>query len=122
MRQKMNKKKRIGIAGLLCLYTVLMACKEKAEVVEVVRAIKAITVSEQATEKVLKFSGLVAAVDSSDLSFQMAGQVAEVNVDIGDRVKKGQVLAVLDPDPYELEEDAIKAELLKAKDTAGGFL
>jgi RND family efflux transporter MFP subunit len=94
----------------------LAACKEKPEIVEVVRAIKTITVSEQPTEKTRKFSGLVAAVDSSGLSFQVSGQVESVEVDIGDRVKKEQVLAVLDPEPYQLELDAIKAELVKARD------
>jgi RND family efflux transporter MFP subunit len=101
---------------LLCLSVALTACKEKTEIIEVVRAIKTITVKEQETEKILKFSGQVAAVDSSGLSFQVSGQVASVEVDIGDRVKKGQVLAVLDPEPYQLEVDATEAELVKAKD------
>ncbi|MFZ0243177.1 MAG: efflux RND transporter periplasmic adaptor subunit [Desulfobacterales bacterium] len=101
---------------LLCIAVVLTACKEKTEIIEVVRPIKTMTVSEQAAEQVRKFSGLVAAVDSSDLSFQVAGQVMSVKVDIGDRVEKGQVLAALDPEPYQLEVDAIKAELVKARD------
>ncbi len=74
---------------LLCISVALTACKEKAEIVEVVRPIKTMTVSEQAAEQIRKFSGLVAAVDSSDLSFQVGGQVASVEVDIGDRVEKG---------------------------------
>jgi RND family efflux transporter MFP subunit len=94
----------------------LMACKEKPEIVEVVRAIKTITVEEQETEKMFKFSGQVAAVDSSGLSFEVSGQVESVEVDIGDRVKKTQVLAVLDPEPYQLELNGIKAELVKARD------
>ncbi len=101
---------------LLCISVALTACKEKTEIVEVVRAIKTITVKEQPTEKIFKFSGQVAAVDSSGLSFQVGGQVESVEVDIGDRVKKGQVLAVLDPEPYELEVDATGAELVKARD------
>jgi RND family efflux transporter MFP subunit len=101
---------------LLCISFAFTACKEKTQIVEVVRAIKTITVSEQPTEQIFKFSGLVAAVDSSDLSFQVSGQVASVEVDIGDRVEKGQVLAVLDPEPYQLEVDKMKADLIKAKD------
>ncbi len=101
---------------LLCISVALTSCKEKPEIVEVVRAIKTMTVSEQPAEKTRKFSGLVAAVDSSGLSFQVGGQVESVEVDIGDRVKKGQVLAVLDPEPYQLEKDAINAELVKARD------
>jgi RND family efflux transporter MFP subunit len=102
--------------ALLCIALALAACKEKTEIVEVIRAIKTITVKEQATEQIRKFSGLVAAVDSSSLSFEVGGQVKLVNVDIGDRVQKGQVLAVLDPEPYQLREAEIKAELAKARD------
>src|SRR5210317_89301 len=102
--------------SLLCISVALTACKEKPEIVEVVRAIKTMTVKEQETEKILKFSGQVAAVDSSGLSFQVSGQVASVEVDIGDRVKKGQVLAVLDPEAYALEVDATEAELVKSRD------
>jgi RND family efflux transporter MFP subunit len=101
---------------LLCLSVALTACKDEPEIVEVIRAIKTITVSEQPAEKIFKFSGQVAAVDSSGLSFQVSGQVESVEVDIGDRVKKGQVLAVLDPEPYQLEVDATEAELIKSRD------
>ena len=111
----MTKQTLKPMIGLLCLAFVLTACKEKTEIVEVVRAIKTITVSEQATEQIRKFSGLVAAVDSSGLSFQVGGQVETVKVDIGDRVEKGQVLAVLDQEPYRLEVDAAQAELVKSR-------
>ena len=100
---------------LLCISVILTACKEKNEIIEVVRAIKTITVKEQAAEKIFKFSGQVSAVDSSGLSFQVGGQVSSVEVDIGNRVEKGQLLAVLDPEPYQLEVDAINAELIKAR-------
>ena len=104
------------MAWLLCLWAAMTACKDKVEITEAVRPIKTMTVREQATGQTLKFSGLAAAVDSSDLSFQVGGQVASVAVDIGDRVKKGQLLAVLDPEPYQLEVDAIQAELVKARE------
>jgi RND family efflux transporter MFP subunit len=94
----------------------MAACKEKPEIVEVVRSIKTITVSEQPAEKIRKFPGQVAAVDSSGLSFEVGGQVDSVEVDIGDRVKKEQMLAVLDQEPYQLDVDAAKAELIKARE------
>jgi RND family efflux transporter MFP subunit len=101
----------------LSLFLALFACKGQApEPIEPIRAIKTITVSEQETEQRRKFSGLVAAVDSSGLSFEVGGQVKSVAVDIGDRVKKGQVLAVLDPEPFQLEVDAAQAELKKTRD------
>ncbi|MGD8667759.1 MAG: efflux RND transporter periplasmic adaptor subunit [Desulfobacterales bacterium] len=101
---------------LLCIAVAMAACKEKPEIVEVVRSIKTITVREQPAEKIRRFSGQVAAVDSSGLSFEVSGQVESVEVDIGDRVKKGDVLSVLDPEPYQLEVDAAEAELIKAKE------
>ena len=112
----MTKQTFKRMVWLLCLAVALTACKEKIEIVEVVRSIKTITVSKQASEKIFKFSGVVAAVDSSGLSFQVGGQVISVEVDIGDRVTKDQELAALDPEPYQLDVDAIKAELIKAKD------
>lgn len=112
----MTKQSFKGIVCLFCISVALTACKEKAEIVEVIRPIKTITVKEQVVEQIRKFSGQVAAVDSSGLSFEVGGQVESVEVDIGDRVKKGQVLAVLDPEPYQLDVDAIQAELVKARD------
>ena len=104
------------IVWLLCIAVVLTACKEKEEIVEVIRAIKTVTVEEQAEEQIRKLSGIVAAVDSSGLSFEVGGLVKKVEVDIGDRVKTDQLLAVLDPEPYQLDVDAIQAELAKARD------
>jgi RND family efflux transporter MFP subunit len=111
----MTKQTLKQMIGMLCIALALTACKEKTEIMEEIRAIKTITVSEQAAEQIRKLSGLVAAVDSSGLSFQVGGQVESVEVDIGDRVKKNQVLAVLDPEPYQLEVDAVGAELVKAR-------
>ena len=63
---------------IICLLFVMAACKQEVEIVEVVRAIITITVKEQATHQVVKFSGLVAAEDSSGLSFEVGGNVEAV--------------------------------------------
>ena len=112
----MTKQWFMRASWLLCLAVALTACKEKTQPVEVIRAIKTMTVKEQETEEIRKYSGLVAAVDSSGLSFEVRGKVLVVDVDIGDRVQKGQILAVLDPEPYTLKVAEIKAELAKARD------
>ena len=101
---------------LLCIAAVLTACKEDTEIVKIVRPIDTITIGEQAAEQFGKYSGIVAAVESSGLSFEVRGQVESVDVDIGDSVKKGQVLAALDPVPYQLDVNAAEAELETAKD------
>ena len=105
----------IKILFLAIIWVAVTACKEKIEIVEEVRALKTITVSELATGQIRKFSGIVMATDSSNLSFEVSGKVETVNVDIGDRVRKGQILAVLDKEPYRLDVDAAQAELVTAK-------
>jgi multidrug efflux system membrane fusion protein len=111
----MSKQSLKQMIGIFCILLGLTACKEKTEIIEVIRPIKTITVNKQASEQIRKFPGNVAAVDSSGLSFQVAGQVESVEVDIGDHVTKDQVLASLDPESYQLEVDAAAAELVKAK-------
>ncbi|UCD81467.1 MAG: efflux RND transporter periplasmic adaptor subunit [Desulfobacterales bacterium] len=104
-----------GMVWLLSIFVGLTACKEKSEIVEVIRAIETVTVKEQTRQQTRIFSGIVNAVDSSDLSFEVDGKVESVEVDIGDRVQKGQVLAELDQEPYQLEVSAVEAELVKAR-------
>jgi multidrug efflux pump subunit AcrA (membrane-fusion protein) len=62
-----------------------------------------------------QFSGVVEAADSSSISFEVAGNVREVRVDVGDRINKGQVLAVLDKRTYNLNVKAAEAEVGRAK-------
>ena len=59
----MTKQMLKPMIGLLCIAFALTACKDKTEIIEVVRTIKTITVSKQASEKIYRFSGIVAAVD-----------------------------------------------------------
>ncbi len=108
-------RKIIKILSLVFIWVAITACKKKVEIVEQVRALKTITVSEPAAGQIRKFSGVVRATDSSNLSFEVGGKVETVNVDIGDRVRKGQLLAVLDKEPYRLDVDAARAEFVTAE-------
>jgi RND family efflux transporter MFP subunit len=45
----------------------------------------------------------------------VAGNVKEMRVNQGDRVKKGQVIAVLDKQPYQLDVKSARADLQKAR-------
>ncbi len=93
----------------------LVGCeREQPEVVEQIRAIKTITVTEFASGQTRKYSGIVQATDSSSLSFQVGGNVQEVNVNLGDHVEQGQVLATLDKKPYELNVQAMEADLQRS--------
>jgi len=88
---------------------------EQPDVVPQIRAIKTFTVTEVASGHTRKFAGRVYATDSSTLSFQVGGNVKEMRVNQGDRVKEDQVLAVLDKQPYELDVKSAQADLQKAR-------
>jgi HlyD family secretion protein len=45
-------------------------------------------------------SGRLQALVTVDVGSQISGQITQVNVDFNDRVRKGQILAVLDPQTY----------------------
>ena len=105
-----------SISLILAAALAVAGCEKKQpDVVPQIRAIKTYTVTEVASGHTRKFSGRVYATDSSTLSFQVGGNVKEMRVNQGDRVEKGQVLGVLDKQPYELDVQSAKADLQKAR-------
>lgn len=92
------------------------ACsKETPPPVERIRAIKTITVKEQASGQTRRFSGVIEAVDKSSLSFEVAGNVREVRYDVGQEIKKEEVIATLDTKTFNLDLDAAQAKLRRAR-------
>ncbi|MEN6464836.1 MAG: efflux RND transporter periplasmic adaptor subunit [Syntrophaceae bacterium] len=59
------------------------------------------------------YSGTIEAVQS-ELAFQVSGRVTAVNVREGDRVRKDQVLAALDPSEYKARLEQARANLERA--------
>lgn len=51
----------------------------------------------------------------ADLGFSEAGRIASVDVNVGDRVRAGTVLARLDPRPFEAELDQARANVAAAQ-------
>ena len=79
-----------SIIVLVPFLTALSGCEQEQPPVEQIRAIKTITVSEQADTSTRKFSGVVMATDYSQLSFEVGGNVKSVSIDIGEKVREGQ--------------------------------
>jgi RND family efflux transporter MFP subunit len=57
------------------------------------------------------FTGTTSAYNSADLQAQVSGYLQKINFASGDKVKKGDLLFVIDPDPYRAELDQAKADL-----------
>lgn len=70
---------------------------------------------EGAQSGVNAFAGEIRARQESALSFRVGGSLVRRAVDVGDRVKRGQVLAELDPGDLQLQAQAMRAQLSAAQ-------
>ncbi|MBI2744162.1 MAG: efflux RND transporter periplasmic adaptor subunit [Burkholderiales bacterium] len=89
----------------------LLACSKAAPPEEPVRAVKVMTVRHASLNATQEFSGEVRPRIESRLGFRVAGKLVSREVELGQRVKAGQVLARLDPQDYRLATDAAQAQM-----------
>lgn len=92
------------------------ACtKEKAEVKDVIRPVKVVEIAKAGDTRKLDYSGSVKARTEMNLGFRVAGKITERLVDIGDKVKPGDVLARIDATDYQLAVRTAEANLAAAE-------
>ncbi|MEI2298532.1 efflux RND transporter periplasmic adaptor subunit [Ensifer sp. MJa1] len=85
--------------------------EEKAETAELVRPVKVIEIAEADTARQLTYSGAVRARTEMNLGFRVSGKIVERLVNVGDRVKVGDLLARIDATDYELAVRSASANL-----------
>ena len=102
------------LALALSLSLALAACSQKEAAPEPVRAVKLMTVGEAPVQARPEYSGEVRARIESRLGFRVAGKLTERNVQLGQHVSAGQLLAQLDARDYQLSADAARAQLVSA--------
>ena len=110
--------RRRFLASVLCLLLLILAlygCREEEKPPEVIRSIRWMRVAESTTQQVRMISGTTKPVDQTLLSFAVSGTVDKVSVKLGNRVKKGQVLAVLDKQSFTLAVREAQAAVSNAK-------
>ena len=101
--------------GTLCVSVVafvsLQACAgEEVETPEVERPARLLTVKPASERLEVSFPAIVEARDSSTLTFQVGGLLQDFPVTEGQPVRKGQVLARLDPRRYQNAVDSAQAQ------------
>ena len=102
------------VVSVVAAAAMLSACSKKEPSPEPVRAVKLLTVGEGQIESTQEYSGDVRARIESRLGFRVAGKITKREVELGQRVKAGQVLARLDARDYQLSADAARAQLSSA--------
>lgn len=80
--------------------------------------VKADTVKDYQGELSIVYPGKVKAASEVKLSFRVAGPIKGVFPEVGAFVRKGQLLAEIDPRDYEIQLSATEAEYNQVKDEA----
>ncbi len=104
------------LAGLLLPLIVSVGCSDQDKPTQaVLRPVKVFRTQEHTTVSARNFAGEIKARIETPLSFRVAGKLLERKIDVGDRVHKGQLLAILDSNDYQLAVQGLKAQLVAAQ-------
>lgn len=95
--------------------TVLAACERQAAAPEPIRPVRVATVAPQPFESRSNYTGEVRARYETNLAFRIGGKIVARYVEIGSEVKKGALLARLDPEDTRLSIENAKAQLNAAQ-------
>jgi membrane fusion protein, multidrug efflux system len=104
-----------SLPALLAIAALLAACSRPEPAPEPVRAVRTLTVQDQSAASHYEYAAEVRARTESRLSFRVAGKLVKRQVDLGDAVKAGQVLAQLDPQDLKLAQDNARAQMAAAQ-------
>jgi multidrug efflux pump subunit AcrA (membrane-fusion protein) len=83
------------------------------------RLVRVIPAAQETVARGTVVTGTLAAEDQVVLSFKVSGRLSEITVDLGSRVRKGQLLAHLDPTDFRLRVRQAEAALQQARARLG---
>lgn len=95
--------------------TVLASCASDAPTEERIPTVKIDTVRLGGSQTLVSFPGRVRAAADANLAFRVAGTLLRVPVNAGSQVRKGDLLAELDPRDYRVQLSATEAEYSQVK-------
>jgi len=94
-------------------------CSEPPAQQEMLRPVRTEQVYATGGSRVRTFSGTARAGQETDLSFRVSGRVQRVNVKVGDRVRRGQMIAEIEPRDFEIALRQAEAGLVQAEAASG---
>ena len=101
----------LSAAALLAL----SACSKTQPAPDPVRSVRTVTVASDTAGGSFDYAAEVRARTESRLGFRVGGKLVQRSVNLGDRVRPGQVLAQLDPQDLKLGQDNANAQLASAQ-------
>ena len=106
---------RIFLSFALLSGLALSGCSKVEPAPEPVRAVRTVIVGSDTAGGSYEFAAEVKARTESRLGFRVGGKIVRRDADLGDSVKRGQVLAQLDAQDFRLGQDAARAGLAAAQ-------
>lgn len=97
---------------ILFLALVAISCggNETTEVVEkIVRPVQYAQIKSGHSHGSSNFNGVAQAEKEANLSFKVGGNIRSLNVKVGDKVRKGQLLATMDASDFSIQADQARA-------------
>ncbi len=101
----------------LCCSLLLSACEQQVDVSSEppLRPVRIAVVANTDGARERSFSGISQSTQESRLSFKVNGTLVELPVQVGDRLKKGDLIAALSGSTYELQVQQAEAALAQAQ-------
>jgi RND family efflux transporter MFP subunit len=127
MRHRSGRKKKLparrshlfewGAAGVvLAMILAVCACqKQEKAAAAPIRPVRTVTVAFQESGDALSLTGEIQPRYQADIGFRVNGKILQRPVDVGTEVKKGDLLARLDPQQYRQDLEVAKAEVAAAQ-------
>ncbi|NLR91816.1 efflux RND transporter periplasmic adaptor subunit [Flammeovirga agarivorans] len=110
----MNKKSSIFKYFLPLLF--LIGCSEEEQTKkEVIRPVKLLTVQSNNASVDKTFPAITKETKASILSFRVGGPLVKLNAEVGQKIKKGQLIAEIDDRDFIVELQAKKAKYIQAE-------
>lgn len=106
---------RNGAILLFCLAAAVGCNNHEAETNEIRRKVKLATVCQADSVEYRSYSGIINEKSEVGLAFRVAGPIQQIAVDEGDYVRKGQLVARIDPRDYEIQLKAAQGQYEKVK-------
>ena len=83
------------------------------------RAVRVVAAAEESLPRTVSVTGTLAADEEIVVGFKVAGRLAELTVDLGSAVRKGQVIARLDPTDFRHRVEQVEAALRQVRARLG---
>lgn len=109
---------RIGTLVALSLCALVLAACARNEAAPAPAGPPAVSVAKVITKQITEFdefTGRFEAVERVEVRPRVSGYVASIHFEQGHEVKKGDVLFIIDPRPYQAEFKRAQAELARAR-------